>query len=137
MHGATRAAHRTDGRSVLPRGLWGSGRQHPRTQRSRDSDASLAVSSQKLKNAGLHPSEAGPAFQLTMQIHTSHKSTGVQPSTKNIEKACEAAKAHELLTARILRFCKAAKDLGIETEDFVFDGSGSICFGTDRAANLR
>lgn len=70
---------------------------------------------------------------LNPQIKRAHSSW--QQVTAEIEKACEAAKAHELLTARILRFCKLANDLGIETED-IQHGAGGICFGIERAANL-
>jgi hypothetical protein len=53
-----------------------------------------------------------------------------------IEKACEAAKAHQLLTARILRFCEAAKDqLGLDTQvDF---SHSEIHLSLDRKSNLK
>jgi hypothetical protein len=55
----------------------------------------------------------------------------------DIEKACEATKCHELLTARIIRFCERAKDeLGLETDDVHSDGS-IVRFEMDWKANLK
>jgi hypothetical protein len=53
-----------------------------------------------------------------------------------INKACEATKCHQLLTARIVRFCKAAKDtLGLETDvDFTHS---HIHLSLDRKSNLK
>ena len=70
-----------------------------------------------------------------MQSYLCHKPLGIQPVTADVEKACEAAKSHDLLTARILRFIQAAQTSGMVTKDVTFDGCEAIVFEIDQLAN--
>jgi hypothetical protein len=53
-----------------------------------------------------------------------------------VKKACAATKCHKLLTARIIRFCEAAKDtLGLETE--VAFNHSEIDLALDQESNIK
>jgi hypothetical protein len=54
----------------------------------------------------------------------------------NIQQACEAANAHELLTQRVMRFLKAAKVKGMDIHLVTGDRHG-INFQIDKTANLN